>query len=449
MLQTRVHGAGRVIRRLVGPLFWLVLAALTAAPAAAADGSRILLLRLDGWAPEKLNSVVAKALPKGSTLVPAQDTARAAQMISDSSTKDDQAYADAARQVGAAVVIKGNVSKDDNKWRLVLVVRRGADGVTVGTGEWTGAKAKSLETTVARGAPTWLASTLSAARGETAPAASPTSEAAAASSVAEEGNTSSSRRTPARPSVAEAAAEVAAAPEPGSLPIWELAVGAMVLGRTFSYMDNQAGLPGYTLAGGAGLTAEGTVFPLATMDTALSAVGISGALESSVAVKTVGRNGAASLDTSMRSYRVGLRYRAPVYRTLVTAGLDYAQDQSAIDVPDTTPPNVRYTFLRPSVNGRINTTPKLFLTMTLAYLHVLSLGGELASEALFPRDQVRGVEADAGIGYAVDENFELKVLADLRHFAHTMHAKTGDPYLVGGAVDEHFGVALLVSYRGH
>ena len=88
----------------------------------------------------------------------------------------------------------------------------------------------------------------------------------------------------------------------------------------------------------------------------------------------------------------------------------------------------------------------LSLNLTLAYLNVLSVG-ELGQDDRFPRDTVVGAEVGAGIGYTVDENFELHFVADLRHYAHSMNVRPGDKYLVGGALDEHFGVALLVSYH--
>src|SRR5205814_497949 len=37
--------------------------------------------------------------------------------------------------------------------------------------------------------------------------------------------------------------------------------------------------------------------------------------------------------------------------------------------------------------------------------------------------------------------------ADLRYYAHTMHARAGDPYIVGGAMDTHVGTSLLLGYR--
>jgi hypothetical protein len=65
----------------------------------------------------------------------------------------------------------------------------------------------------------------------------------------------------------------------------------------------------------------------------------------------------------------------------------------------------------------------------------------------FPRDSAVGAEVAAGIGYTVDRSFDVRLGADLRHYAHSMHVQPGDPLIVGGALDEHFGVTLLVSYH--
>jgi hypothetical protein len=441
MLYRRVHAAGCVIRRVgrfLGPGLCALVTVLGATPPAAAQSDQILLLPLAGWVPRKMDAAVAGALPRGAAVVPADEAARAAKVLAQSTTGEDAAYASVGQQFHASVVIEGKVTKED-KWRLRLSVRRAADGAAVGSEEWSGTHARNLVSSVAHAVRPWIASTLAAARPEVSAAASPPAEAAVAASAAGEEVVRGSE-----PSIAEAAAPPRETP--ASLPQWELSVGPMVLARTFSYMDDTALLPGYTLAAGAGFAADGTFYPLVALQNPLRALGVSGALESSVAAKTVARNGAPSLDTSMLAYRLGLRYRRPVYRTLLTGGLDFAQDRSHIDVPDTTPPNVRYTFLRPSITGRLDTSA-LSLSLTVAYLHVLSVG-QMGDDRMFPRDTVLGAEAEVGVGHAVDENFALKLVAHLRHFAHTMHAHNGDPYLVGGAVDEHFGVSFLVSYRG-
>jgi hypothetical protein len=132
---------------------------------------------------------------------------------------------------------------------------------------------------------------------------------------------------------------------------------------------------------------------------------------------------------------------------LITGGFDYGQDQVTINIPDAVPPNVAYGYLSPSVSGRVNIGTKLTLTLSGAYLHVLDLG-QMGANQRFPRDTARGGELGAAIGYALDDSFELSLVGDLRRYVHSMNTQTGDRYLVGGAVDEHFGASMLITYRG-
>src|SRR5205814_152157 len=120
--------------------------------------------------------------------------------------------------------------------------------------------------------------------------------------------------------------------------------------------------------------------------------------------------------------------------------------EALMDVSDAVPPNVKYSMIRPSASVRAEAGGGLSLNLTVAYLHVLSVG-DMGQDNRFPRDSAVGAEVDAGVGYAVDESFELRLVADLRHYAHSMHVKAGDPFPVGGALDEHFGAALMINYH--
>jgi hypothetical protein len=84
--------------------------------------------------------------------------------------------------------------------------------------------------------------------------------------------------------------------------------------------------------------------------------------------------------------------------------------------------------------------------VTAAYLHVLSVG-DLGDSDRFPRMTAKGAEVNVMVGMELDRDFELRLVADLRHYAHSMNVKQGDPLIVGGAVDEHFGASLLINYR--
>jgi hypothetical protein len=416
------------------------LAVATASPPlAAAATRRVLLLPFEGPSATEVQQVINSALSNDVVLIPNEQAERAAQLLSARSENGPEAYAALSRRLKSVAVIEGKVVKDD-RWRLRLSVRQGANGTVAGSVAWSGLKFKEMVANVQRGAPYWMQSMLDAAESGLPVAAAPRSSSSSSRMAASEAE------DPPDPGPASASVRAAPTEYSPAEPMWEVSLGPRVLARTFTYTDNLAGLPGYTLAGAPALALDATLFPTAGGTSPARNFGFAGHFETSVAVKTVGRHGAASHDTSLRAYWLGGRYRLPSNNLLFTFGADYGEHRFDIDVADAAPPNVRYSFIRPSVMARAEAGGGLSLSLTLAYLHVLSVGA-MGQDDRFPRDSAVGAEVDAGVGYAVDQNFEIKLVADLRHYAHSMHVKQGDPFIVGGALDEHFGAALLISYH--
>jgi hypothetical protein len=422
-----------------------ILAASVAASSRQADAAprRVLLLPFEGPSAVEVQSVVRSSLSSDVTTIPPDQAERAFQLLNARGDNPPDRYAALARRLKAMAVIEGKVLKDD-RWRLRLSIRKGATGTVAGTVAWSGASFKEMAANVQRGAPYWMQSMLDAAE-----------EAPGAVSARPVGPLPVGRRAPvavveeaapSRPARTSTRAAASSQEEGPPLPMWEVSLGPRVLTRNFTYTDNLEGLPGYTLAGAPALAADATFFPTAGGTSAARNFGFAGHFETSVAVKTVGRNGAASADTSLRAYLVGARYRIPSNHFLFTVGADYGEHRFNIDVQDVAPPNVRYTILRPSLTTRADAGGNLSLSVTLAYLHILGVG-DMGADDRFPRDTAVGAEASAGLAYAVDENFSVQLVVDVRHFAHTMHAQMGDKLLVGGAVDDNFGASLLISYR--
>jgi len=223
-------------------------------------------------------------------------------------------------------------------------------------------------------------------------------------------------------------------------------MGPRVLTRTLAFTDNVSGIPGYSLRGAAAILAAGEIYPAAGSSSSASGIGFSGEWESSVGAKTVGEDGLTSYPTTIRSYRVGARYRVVGETSFASFGVDYGEHQFDLEVPNVIAPNVKYTFLRPMARGSILVASGWSLGLTVGYLHVLSIGG-MGDEGMFPRMSAMGAEVRTSLGYRIDPEFSLELVADLRHYAHKMNVQPGDALVVGGAVDEHFGAALLATYR--
>jgi hypothetical protein len=449
---------------------WLAIAL----PAFAAESDTMLVLPLEGPSSKKLDAAVGAALPAGLTRVAPAQALRADQLLRERSpnTAEDEAYSIVAHRLEARAVLEGAVTHGDT-WHLRLAVRRGDDGTVIGQQIWAAGTIADLVATFDRELPAWINRMLAqmGTRGPDLPTVPPpvTLAPASARRTAPRGRQTAAAPPASHTDPFEQAQRKGSAEDPfeqaqrkgpdedpfeqGQVerpqPIWEVSLGPRVLARTFKYSQNRANLPGYSLVGAGAIAADGTIYPLGSMTATpwMRDLGVSGAVVSTLAAKTVTRAGGAAHDTALRAFRLGPRYRLARDPFFFTGGLDFGQDWAEIDAPDETPPNVRYTFLRPSVGARFEAGRRVSLRLDAAYLHVLSLG-QLGSAERFPHDTVRGAEVAAGLAYAVDDTFEVRLCADFRHFAHAMNFQTGDPYAVGGALDEHFGVALLVAYRG-
>jgi hypothetical protein len=406
--------------------------------------TRVIVLPFEGPAADQIQGAIGPALPGDYALVPLAQLRRSMQQ--GGRLRGSEGYAGLAHRLHAAALIGGKVTRD-NRWHLRLYVRHGNSGAVAGTVVWSGASPKDLVDSVRWGASYWLQSMLAGA--EAGPGMQ-VREAAFRQEVRGSGNdeppaitqSRSTARSPgsARPATATEGAAVQARP-----PAWEVSLGPRVLTRTFTYVDNISGLPGYTLSGAPAIVGQLELYPLMFRADFYRNFGFAGYFETSIGAKTGDRAGAAAHATTLLAYRAGPRYRMTSDNFTVALGLDYGVHSFDMD-GENMAPNVRYSVLRPSIAGRSELARGLSLMVTAAYLHVLSVG-DLDDKTKFPRVTAVGAELGIGVGYSIDRDFEVRLVADLRHYAHSMHVQVGDPLIVGGALDEHFGAALLISYR--
>jgi hypothetical protein len=477
------------------------LISLLMSPAVARAKPRVAILPFVGPGGEDIENPIIETLPRGYLMVPLEQVDKAVRPFGKRVPTSAPFYVAMARRLAALAVIEGRTSADGG-WRLRMTVRRGGNGSIAGALDFRAATRKELEAKVRSQAPNWMQGLLDKAAGYPTPpppggpvrvpdasrVAEPArlpatprmkeialAEASAGRAEVRDESTSTEERTAdrvGRGSAAtrregrdegrrgngdDAAAEAEAAGDrgdddgrglPADAPLrWEFSVGPRVISRAFVFTDNLAGLPGYTLPATTGVSGEATFFPAAHSRSAARHFGFSGEWASSVGAKTVGRDGARSYPTRSLSYRVGPRYQWRQSNFALNLGADYGNHQFQLDVSDAVvPPNVDYTFLRPNVSTQLDVAAGISLRLEVAYLNILSVGG-LGDEDRFPRISSVGAEVGAMVGYALDSDFEIRLSASLRHYAHNMHAKAGDRYMVGGAVDEHFGGSLLLTYR--
>ena len=471
---------GRLLLLALGSLFLLLFPA-----AARAAKPRVAILPFAGPAGEDVENPIIEVIPRGYTLVPLELVDKAVRPFGKRLPVTSAFYMAMARRLAAAVVIDGRTSNDLG-WKLRMTVRRAASGTVAGTVDFRGNNRKELEANVRVQAPSWLQTLLDKAVGAAPapgepgrapepprltaaprpgepPRLKPPAPSEAGGDGAERAGRIAQRRGDRRaddgfgPGAGNQEAGLEGEPlEPGNAdegnipedaPLrWEISVGPRVISRAFVFTDNVAGLPGYSLPGTTGVSGEATFFPAAHSRGSARHFGFSGEWTTSVGAKTLGRDGARSYPTRSLSYRLGPRYQMRRSNLALSFGVDYGNHQFQLEVTETLPPNVDYTFLRPSVATQLDVAAGVSLRLEAAYLHMLSVGG-LGDDDRFPRISSVGAEVGAMVGYAIDSDFEVRLSASLRHYAHNMHAKPGDRYIVGGAVDEHFGGGLLITYR--
>jgi hypothetical protein len=403
-----------------------------ASPARAA-GRRVAVLPFDGPYGDRLQGIARASLPADCELVPPGEVVRALRRATVTGPGDAAAL---AQRLDATLVLEGKVQRSA-RWKLKLDLRAGSDGKLVGIFTRSGKKLGELTDYTRRDAPRWMRTAI---RRHFSPAASRTPVAAAEpdGEVAARGG---------EPEGELASAPSAASPEPSPEPLWEVSLGPRILSRSFTYTDNVSGLPGHTMSASPALQLEGELYPLVGQESWVRGLGVAGHFETTLGARTAAIDG-SSLATSDLTYRAGLRYRYTRGNYQVLGGLDYASHrfQMSASPAGLISPDVVYSMLRPSVTGRIYAGGGVSLALTAAYLHILGVGVMDRTDR-FPRMTAVGAEAGAAVGYAFDADWEVRLQADLRHYAHAMHVRSGDPLIVGGALDEHFGAALLLSYR--
>jgi hypothetical protein len=417
---------------------------------ASAAGCRVALFPFKGPLASEMQDIIVASLPGKCLAVPGSGRGT---------------YTQVAGRLGVGGIIEGRVTRD-RVWHLRLWVRTSGSNGELQRAVWGGRRMRDLLMAVQRGAPSSMREMLSGAIGAGGPLPGPVvtvapTDGAAAAAPSSSGESSSGSGPPsapeepparsraARPASAEneeppgRTADVSASGSSTRRSMLEMSVGPRIISRTFTYTDNLSQLPGYTLGSALGVGGDAEAY--FTSASRPVDLGAAVAFESSVGAKTQ-QNGAAR-DTRMRAYRLGPRIRVPARNFLFALGADYGQHEFAIDIEsDTIVPNVRYTFVRPSLGMRVETGGNLSLSLNAAYLNILSVAG-LNDKTRFPRITAVGAEVEAAVGYAIDENLEIRVLADLRHYAQDMHVAPGDPYIAGGALDEHFGGSVVITYR--
>jgi hypothetical protein len=223
----------------------------------------------------------------------------------------------------------------------------------------------------------------------------------------------------------------------------EVAAGMGTVSRWLSYnQDLFNALSTYTLA--AGPLAAGTVevYPLARLTGPLGDLGLVGNIEHSVGVSSSTGTG-ASLATTDALYAGGLRFRFGLGDSELGLTGQYGVanfDVAQVGANAPLVPNYDYTFVEGAADARVTFSSTVALLARAGYLQVLT--NSLQTSNYFPRASAAGVEGQLGPAIAINDIFELRLLADYRRFFFSMNPKPGDANVAGGAVDQYFCATL-------
>ena len=269
---------------------------------------------------------------------------------------------------------------------------------------------------------------------------------------------SKSKRSAASTEEGISASASSAPSEPSGLRFLDVAVGGNAFARSLTY--NQAAQQGdlreYQPKLLAGAAASIVYYPGAQFSNGfVTNIGLAINVNQAFGV-TSKTPDMVSYSTSIHDYNGGVRLRVPLdnLEPSVTLGFgDNAYTFSGGGRDALLLPDVHYQYVRGVVGLMVALPSNLSVFVGGGYRHVLSAGQ--IKDTYFKNLSVAGVEANAYVAYAITPMIEARAGFDLRRYFYALHAKNGDPYIIGGAVDQtlsgtlSLAVTLGGSQRAH
>ncbi|MFY0523698.1 hypothetical protein ACN28I_11100 [Archangium gephyra] len=421
----------------------LPLTALLLASSALAAPSKPRLL-VD--APGPMRTTLSKALRDQWTLVPAKPALRSQPVSGEVHRACSRARAEAA--LAARLQPSGTWS---------LLVLDCADGQPRESFSLPGGKKRQPPRTLPRAVLTPLLAALEQAGASAPPMASPPASPPATPAPASLAPAPSALAAPAPsgPAVAAPSASVPTAEVPRtpalaagpSLPVaLRLSVGGRAFSRRFYFTDDLFGALGaYRLRLAPSALVDAEWYPATHFTSGpASAVGLSLGAESALGLSSVAPDGTVH-STRVQRLRAALqvRLRAGTVELTPFAGFVW-QAFSVADIPGIPLPDVEVRGLRAGLSARAPLWGPLGLTAHAAGIYPLSTG-ELGSSAWFPRMVTGGLDASAGLTFALQRSLELRLTGEYFRLWSTLNPEPGDAFIAGGALDFSWGATLAVT----
>jgi len=229
-------------------------------------------------------------------------------------------------------------------------------------------------------------------------------------------------------------------------PVLDIAAGAALFTRNFSYNDdlNQT-LQGYSLGSAVAPAVEMTWSPL------FGGRGyLTGHIAMSVGLQSKDQSG-TSFPTQALAWGAGLGYRFLIGEKS-HVGLEARFERQGFTISGTASnpkpeiPDVGYSALAAGVDLRFSLFGPVSLLGGAAYRHLFAVG-EIGTASWFPRQSSMGVDAHVGIGVELGRSFEIRILGTLQRYGFTFNPEPGDPKVAGGASDTYLSGGMLLAWR--
>jgi hypothetical protein len=375
--------------------------------------------------------------------------------------KTERAFAEVGKDLNVAAFITATVWRNDG-WRVEMTVRQGETGRPLGQFDWSDSRLDKLTSRLGQTllkrlqallGPRYLARTGgvggdagAGAADRADPQRPPRSRVAVASAPPDEEQADHKQRSEKSEMIERTATQDEVPPVRST---FEVRLGGRVFNRTFAYADNVSRLPGYQVAGAFAVDAEVALHPFAlhavTRDSALAAVGITGAIVFAPTFESSAGSAGDRAQTQIHGYELGTRVRTTFGAFEVFPRISYLVDSFVVQLGAQSP-DVTYRSARAGVMARFTASDQLTMFGSTDYLHVTSAGA-LTAEDRFSRATVRGIDITLGAGYRVTEAVDIQLVTGFRRYAFDMQARPTDSVIVGGASDQYLSLTLGLAYR--
>jgi hypothetical protein len=236
------------------------------------------------------------------------------------------------------------------------------------------------------------------------------------------------------------------APRDSDRPVLDIAAGAALFTRDFTYKDDlYQTLQGYSLGSAVAPAVRLTWSPL------FGGRGyLTGHIAMSVGLQSRDQAG-NSFPTQALAWGAGLGYRFLIGEKS-HVGIEARFERQGFTISGTASnpkpaiPDVGYSAVAGGVDLRFSLFGPVSLLGGASYRYLFSVG-EIGTAAWFPRQTSQGIDANVGIGVELGRSFEIRLIGALQRYGFSFHPEPGDPHVAGGATDSYLSGSMWLAWR--